>query len=178
MAGLDFSALNKLAYGGFDTAEAREQKDALIEDGFTVVDTGKENPFLQASGAASVTPPASAAQKPTATTKPGPARKIEAFMTSSGLNVSAVYRAVYEYHKRHEKPFVDVEYWRTHKPGEDNTPQAELDYWKSVGEEASILCKEFNSDPLMLDFMSAVYAEIDRAYKRAREQAAKREGNT
>lgn len=38
MAKLDFTALNKIAYRGFETAEEQEQKDALIEQGFTIVE--------------------------------------------------------------------------------------------------------------------------------------------
>lgn len=44
MAELDFTALNQLAYKGFETAEEQEKKDALIEQGFTIVED-KENPF-------------------------------------------------------------------------------------------------------------------------------------
>lgn len=38
MAKLDFTALNKIAYRGFETAEEQEQKDTLIEQGFTIVE--------------------------------------------------------------------------------------------------------------------------------------------
>ena len=44
MAELDFTALNQLAYKGFETAEEQEKKDALIEQGFTIVEDN-ENPF-------------------------------------------------------------------------------------------------------------------------------------
>ena len=41
MAKLDFTALNKIAYRGFETAEEQEKKDALIEQGFTIVEDEK-----------------------------------------------------------------------------------------------------------------------------------------
>lgn len=47
MAELDFTALNKLAYRGFETVEEQEQKDALIEQGFSLVEADKDNPFLK-----------------------------------------------------------------------------------------------------------------------------------
>ena len=37
MAELDFSALNKIAYRGFETEEEREAKDALTAQGFTIL---------------------------------------------------------------------------------------------------------------------------------------------
>ena len=54
MAELDFTALNKLAYRGFETVEEQEQKDALIEQGFTIAED-KDNPFLKDAPTASQT---------------------------------------------------------------------------------------------------------------------------
>lgn len=44
--GLDFSKLDKLAYRDFDTPEAQQTKDDLIEQGFTIVED-KANPFIR-----------------------------------------------------------------------------------------------------------------------------------
>lgn len=53
MAELDFTALNKLAYRGFETVEEQEQKDKLIDQGFSFIEADRDNPFLQASSMAS-----------------------------------------------------------------------------------------------------------------------------
>ena len=162
MPGLDFSALNKIAYRGIEKPDDQKHKDAMIEQGYSVADD-KDNPFLQASAPR-------AADKEKAEKKE---RRIEAFISSSGWNYGAMYRAAFDYHKRHTPPPIDADYWRTHTPGSDETPPAELSYWIDAGIEADRICKEFSGDKFMLDLMSDIYADIERQYKAAREEAAR-----
>lgn len=54
---LDFTALNRIAYRGFETVEAQEQKDKLIDQGFTIVE-GEELPFDEPPASTTKTPPA------------------------------------------------------------------------------------------------------------------------
>lgn len=70
---LDFSKLDELAYRGFDTPEAKRNKDDLIEKGFTFVDDDKDNPFI------------------------GP----RLFKSVSGLDYRAFYGDLYRWHKRY-----------------------------------------------------------------------------
>lgn len=86
MAELDFTALSKLAYRGFETVEEQEKKDALIEQGFTIAEDDKDNPFLKDAPTASQTalepPPASALTKPSTTPENASEGRIEAVMSA------------------------------------------------------------------------------------------------
>lgn len=173
MAELDFTALNKLAYRGFETVEEQEQKDALIEQGFSLVEADKDNPFLQASSTASQTasepPIASALTKPSTTPQKASQGKIEAFTNASGTrNYKALYRAAHDYHKRHNPPTVDRAYWETHTAGEDEPPQAELDYWEEAATDVSATANAYNNDPFLIGLLVAVYEELEREYQSLR----------
>lgn len=173
MAELDFTALNKLAYRGFETLEEQEKKDALIEQGFTIAEADKDNPFLQASSTASQTasepPLASALIKPSSTPQKASQGKIEAFTDNSGTrNYKALYRAAHDYHKRHNPPIVDRAYWETHTAGEDEPPQAELDYWEEAATDVSATANAYNNDPFLIGLLVAVYEELEREYQSLR----------
>lgn len=169
MAKLDFTALNKLAYKGFETEEEQEKKDALIEQGFTI-EEDKDNPFLKdaptASQTASEPPQASALNSSTPANKNAPQGKIEAFTDVSGKrNYKALYRAAHDYHKRHFPPMVDREYWRTHTAGEDEPPQVELDYWEEAVNDISATVNAYNNDPFLSGLLVAVFDELEREYQ-------------
>ncbi len=152
MGGLDFSALDRLAYRGCSTAEEQAQKDALIERGFAFVEE-KDNPFLQASDAAS-------------------GSKGEALESASGArDYRMFYRAAFDYHKRNTPPPVDRAYWSKHTVGEADVPEAELRYWMEAAEDASKTSARCGNDPFLSDLLSAVYAELEREYKKLREAA-------
>lgn len=170
MAELDFTALNKLAYRGFETEEEQGKKDALIEQGFTIAEADKDNPFLQASSTASRTasepPIASALIKPSTTPQKASQGKTEAFTDVSGTrNYKTLYRAAHDYHKRHFPPMVDRAYWETHTAGEDEPPQAELDYWEEAVNDMCATVNAYNNDPFLSGLLVAVFDELEREYQ-------------
>lgn len=173
MAELDFTALNKLAYRGFETVEEQEQKDALIEQGFTIAEADKDNPFLQASSTASQTasepPKASALIKPSTTPENASEGLKKAFTDVSGKrNYKTLYRAAHDFHLRHHPPTADREYWRTHKAGEDDTPQAEVDYWTETAKDMAETARAYNNDPFLSALLEACYTELEREYQSLR----------
>ena len=157
---LDFSKLENIAYRGFNGAEARAEKDALIEQGFTVIENAT-TPFDA--------PPAQEAY--THTPPPGKARKgqLKPFTgIEKSRNYRAMYRAACDFHERHNPPTVDGEYWRTHKPGEDEAPQAELDYWEAVCDDMTATANSLQQDPFLIGLLIAIFEELEREYKALR----------
>lgn len=160
---LDFSKLDRLAYRGFEGAEARELRDTLIEQGYTIVE-GAETPFDSDTpqGANISTAPNTSPLK----------RKLEPFTgMNTGKDYRALYRAACNYHERHNPPKVDSEYWKSHTPGEDETPQAELDYWEEAAISVSETAAAYN-DPFLTGLLLAVYDELEREYKAKQEAIA------
>ena len=104
-----------------------------------------------------------------------PARKRE-LLPFTGMDAArdyrAMYRAAFAFHEAHNPPTVDREYWRTHTPGFDDPPQAELDYWQHAAEDLSKTGAECGSDPFFIGLILAVYDELEREYKAARSAAA------
>ena len=92
----------------------------------------------------------------------------------SARDYRAMYRAVFEYHEDHNPPLVECEYWKTHKPGLDDTPETELEYWKQAAQDVSSVCSAFHDDPFFIGLMVDVYDELGREYE-ARRQAAARD---
>lgn len=177
MAELDFTALNKLAYRGFETVEEQEQKDALIEQGFTIAEADKDNPFLQASSTASQTasepPIASALIKPSTTPQKASQGKIEAFTNASGTrNYKALYRAAHDFHKVHNPPTVNRDYWKTHTPGIDDTPEDEIAYWEKAAKDVGEASAAGGNDPFLIGLLCEIMEELEREYKAIREAAA------
>lgn len=76
----------------------------------------------------------------------------------------SVYRAAFDYHARHNPPFVDLEYWKEHTPGVDDPPQSEIDYWVNAAADAANIGK----DPFLADLIISIYAEMEREYNRIR----------
>lgn len=167
--GIDFSGLDKIAYQDFDTEEKREERDSLLQAGYTFVDSS-ENPFTAPPPSA----PAEPQPEPPQPQRAAPERKREAFTDhSGGRDYNKLYRVAHEYHKRHYPPVVEVEYWRTHTPGIDDTPETELRYWTETAEDAEKTSAAGENDPLLLSFIAAVIDELEREYKALREEASR-----
>ena len=130
--GIDFSMIDRIAYQDFDTEEKREERDSLLQAGYTFVDS-PENPFTAPPPSA----PAEPQPEPPQPQRAAPERKKEAFTDhSGGRDYNKLYRVAHEYHRRHYPPVVEREYWRTHTPGLDDTPETELRYWLDIAEDA------------------------------------------
>lgn len=160
MEALDFSGLHKIAYKGF---EDEAERDSLLEAGYTIVESS-ENPFTA--------PQASGAILPLPNERTAPKRKFEPFTDMSGeRDYKKMYRAAHDFHERHNPPTVDREYWRTHTPGLDDTPQAEIDYWLEIAQDAGKTSAAGNNDPFLTALITAVIDELDREYKTGRDSA-------
>ena len=108
------------------------------------------------------------AHSDTAEAKPALKREIKPFVSmDKSKDYRAMYRAVFDYHERHNPPHVDRAYWATHRPGLDETPQAELDYWAQAAKDAEELTARFN-DPFFTEMLVSVYVELEREYKAGR----------
>lgn len=164
--GLDFSKLDKLAYRGFETAEARAEKDALIEQGFTIL--AEPTPF---DTPVAPTAPPQAAQTDagktgspsagTAQTAPQGAtervRRSFTAPTDPARDYRAMYAALFRFHERHNPPTI----------GEDNGDG----YWIATTDDMQATAKQFNDDPFMLNLLCTVFEELEREYKAMRNAA-------
>lgn len=161
---LDFSKLDNIAYRGFEGAEARAEKDALIEQGFTVIE-GATTPFDA--------PPVQEPYSPTPPPKSPLKRQLKPFTgMDKNRNYRAMYRAACDFHERHNPPTVDGEYWRTHKPGEDEAQQVEIDYWEAVCDDMTATVNRFQQDPFLIGLLLAIFEELEREYKALMEGAS------
>jgi len=78
------------------------------------------------------------------------------------------YRAAYEYHKRNYPPVVNLAYWQTHTAGADEAPKEELEYWEKAAADLVKTASENKSNRLLTDFLTAIYADLEREYMRIR----------
>lgn len=162
---LDFSKLENIAYRGFEGAEARAEKDALIEQGFTVIE-GATAPFDAPPAQEPYSPPAPPSKSPLK-------RQLKPFTgMDKNRNYRAMYRAACDFHEAHNPPTVDREYWRTHTPGEDETPQAELDYWEKAANDMAATANSFSNDPFLTGLLVAIFDELDREYRALRDSVS------
>ncbi len=139
---LDFSGLQQIAYKGFE--EQPEERDTLLQAGYTFVDT--PTPFE-----------APAAKQEPSTPPP------------TGRDYKRLYRIAFDFQQRHNPPTVDREYWKGKTPGLDDTPAEELRYWNEVAEDAGRAATAGDGDPFLIDLISAIIEDFDREYKRLRE---------
>ena len=161
---LDFSKLDSLAYRGFEGAEARAEKDKLIEQGFTIVE-GLETPFT-----ASAAPDKTKAAPPPVS--PSKGQKEPFTGHDESRDYKKLYRAAHDFHKSHNPPTVNRDYWRTHKPGLDDTPEEELSYWQQAAEDIGTVAASFSNDPFLIGLLVEIMEELEREYKAIREAAA------
>ena len=150
--GLDFSKLDKLAYRGFETAEARAEKDALIEQGFTILT--EPTPFdtpvaptappqvAQTDAGKTGSPSAGTAQ----TAPQGATERVRRSFTAPtdpARDYRAMYAALFRFHERHNPPTI----------GEDNGDG----YWIATTDDMQATAKQFNDDPFMLNLLCTVF---------------------
>ena len=64
-----------------------------------------------------------------------------------GREYRAIYRAVHDYHERH------------------NPPQLTLEYWQAAVEDVGRVAVAFNNDPFVIALLLAVFDELEREYK-------------
>lgn len=96
-------------------------------------------------------------------------RKYRAFTgIDAARDYNAMYRAAFEFHRAHNPPTVDREYWKTHTPGEDDMPQAEIDYWERYGRDTIAICRSYEGDPFIVGLLCTIGNELTREYKAAR----------
>ena len=143
---LDFSKLENIAYRGFEGAEARAEKDALIEQGFTVIE-GATTPF----DAPPVQEPYSHTPPPKSPLK----RQLKPFTgMDKNRNYRAMYRAACDFHERHNPPTVDGE------------------YWEAVCDDMTATVNRFQQDPFLIGLLLAIFEELEREYKALMEGAS------
>lgn len=83
----------------------------------------------------------------------------------------AMYRKAFEYHKRHNPPTVDIEYWKSHSPGIDEAPPVELDYWEKAIEDMAATADSIQQDPFLTNLLVAIFEELEKEYKALRDGA-------
>lgn len=167
MAKLDFSGIDRIAYQGFEDQEAR---DTLLDQGFVVVDDA--NPFNATQEAATAV-----LDNPTTDTRTkskSPSERLKkAFTDKSGRrDYNILYRAAHDFHEKHAPPLVDLEYWKDHRPGVDDAPQAEVDYWTQAAKDVAEITSAHGGDPFLTGLLQAVYKELEREYKTIRGEAS------
>lgn len=158
---LNFSKLDTISYRGFEGEKARAEKDALIEKGFIIVE-GSKTPF-EAPAPQDVE---------ISTPSPGSPlkRKLEPFTgIDKRRNYRAMYRAACDFHERNNPPTVDIEYWKSHSPGIDETPQAELDYWEKAVADMTATANSLQQDPFLIGLLMAILEELELEYKAKKE---------
>lgn len=155
--GLDFSKLDKLAYRDFDTPEAQQTKDDLIEKGFTIVED-KANPFIGPEAAqrppeppqgANPTPPPPSATRPS---KGAP----RLFKSVTGLDYRAFYGDLYRWHERYTAQVLQ-----------------DADAWTAAADAWTQLADTYNAEanPYVQQVLLSVYEELEREYNAAQQQA-------
>lgn len=164
---LDFSKLENIAYRGFEGGKAREAKDALIEQGFTVIE-GAETPF---DG-----PLPQEAISPASPTKNPAERKLAPFTgIDPRRNYRAMYRAACNFHEQHAPPRVDRAYWRERGTENADTPDAESAYWEETAKDMAATAASYHNDPFLTGLLIAIYAELEREYQLAKQSAVARQ---
>lgn len=73
--------------------------------------------------------------------------------SSTRRDYRAIYRAVHEYHERH------------------NPPRLAGEYWQSATEDVSRVASALDNDPFAIALLQAVYGELEREYIKAQQAA-------
>ena len=151
--GLDFSKLDKLAYRDFDTPEAQQTKDDLIEKGFTIVED-KANPFTGLEGAQRPPEPPQGASPPR-TTRPSKGAP-RPFKSVTGLDYRAFYGDLYRWHERYTAQVLQ-----------------DADAWTAAADAWMQLADTYNAEanPYVQQVLLSVYEELEREHKAAQQQA-------
>ena len=100
-------------------------------------------------------------------------RKLEPFTgMDEKRDYRKLYRAACDFHIAHNPPAVDQEYWRTHQPGVDTPPPAELEYWEKAARDVGEVYLSNGDDPFLIGLLVEVFDELEREYKARRDAAA------
>ena len=91
--------------------------------------------------------------------------------TDAARDYRAMYRKAFEYHKRHNPPTVDIEYWKSHSPGIDEAPPVELDYWEKAIEDMAATADSIQQDPFLTNLLVAIFEELEKEDKALRDGA-------
>ena len=157
MGKLDFSGINRIAFRSF---EDQDERDSLLQAGFTVVD--EPTPF----------------DTPQEEPQPSPTRKRKKrkvttlFADHTGCrDYSKLYKIVSEFHRLHSLPRVNWEYWHKHIPGVDDSPEEEQMYWEKTTEDFSRAVSAGGEDPFLKALLSAVMRELEQEYRAIRQEA-------
>jgi hypothetical protein len=146
MGKLDFSALNQLAYRGFESEEAQAEKDRLIEQGFTVVEDDKGNPFTspQTASERRSAPPASAVSQGTSDTPRS---------ATGTLRDKQIFRTVFNHMAEADKILSSA----------GNDAERLDKAWEQVSETSADLLYQWN-DAFITDMLTAIQEELHRRY--------------
>lgn len=80
-----------------------------------------------------------------------PAKKaLQPFTAFDGSNYRAAYRAVCDFHERHNPPRLDDDGGET--------------YWSETVDDMSAIAVQFNNDPFITGMLIAVYDELERQF--------------
>lgn len=171
MPKLDHSILEELANEGY-TPEAAKAKDALLSEGFTLVD--EPTPFdqpspLQAQGPQGAAEgrrgsspyqgdrrpeepqraPQRAEEKPRqAAPSPPGKRSLPPLKSLDGSrDYRKLYRAACDFHERH------------------NPPTASAEYWSNTSDDMTETAQRFDNDPFLTALLIAIFEELEQQYK-------------
>ena len=149
---LDFSKMDRLAYRDFDTLEAQQTRDDLIEKGFTVVED-KANPFTGTEGPQQPQSAPPRAEAPAPSTPPRPSKKPpRPFKSADGLDYRALYGDVFRWHEKYNALVL-----------QNDTA------WAEATDEMTQLWAKYEGDnyPFVQELLIRVFEEIERNAKAA-----------
>ena len=138
MAELDFSKLNNLAYRGMETEEQKSARDTWVEKGYTIVE-GIKTPFKSLESMDGIRTPINSQSGSCG----------EKTLNSQEFPYKGIYRAVFDYHQKHDTP-------RT------------LEEWEAACDEFAELTAGKDENDFMLKLLVCVYEEMERRYKEQR----------
>ena len=148
---LDFTKLDKITFQGAETAQERQERDALLSKGFIYVDEATPFDERQLDTLTKASESLSDGLQPHQgiLVPPWPEKpaegKSEPFMSIGGRDYNTLYREAYNFHERH-KAIEDTE-----------------EYWQAVGEDFRATSKKYGGqDKLLNALLIAVYGELER----------------
>ena len=132
---LDFSKLDKLAYRGFEDAARAEEKDALVEQGFTILE-GVKTPFD--------TPQEPSADKPTPAPQQPSKRQTKPLAGLDGTDYRKCYRIAFNFQEKYTPPR-DTE-----------------EYRQSAADEYTAIVESNRDNVFLIALLQTVYLELAR----------------
>lgn len=186
--GLDFSKLENIAYRGFDGEKARADKDALIEQGFTILE--EPTPFDKPEGTAAqsgaapdrkpimsgdviapTTTPAQAAQAETRETGSPSARTAQGASQSATQRPQRAFTAPTDTTRDYRAMYAALfRFHERHNPPTPGDDDGAL-YWSATTDDMTATAQRFDNDPFMVNLLCVVFGELESEYKAMRQQA-------